>query len=1135
MASMAAPAELVERWGFEEGRGGRTVGALGGEALAHLTAWCDGVKGSALWFFGYSWVKCGRSPKFDLREALTIEAWVWLSLPPKGGYATVVRKEGAYALRFEGKRPGFVLWFGGKPVRLEAERGLAPRHHLAAVFDGRWAKLFVDGKEAAAMGFSEKIRVDTSEEPLHIGGVGWEMGFVGAIDEVKVYGRDLSPEEVRASYLRGLEALEGKPPLRPPSGKGAMGPLAKVFLRRPPERPKEVVPGFIWIETEEFEDYGGWVLDTQFVHLMGSPYLIAAGAGRPVEDATTRIRIPKAGRWRLWVRCRNWLKDYSPGRFRVIVGGRPSKVLGAAPVERWTWELAGEFDLPEGEVELKLRDLTGYYGRCDALLLTLDEGYRSPEGLDELERERARLTGRSLEPKHMGKFDVVVVGGGIAGCVAAIASARMGAKTALIQNRPVLGGNASDELGVSVDGAAGHHPFARETGIIEELGKEKARWGLTWSEVLKRATEKEPNLSVFLNWHVYNAVMKDETTIGAVMAVNTLTGERTVFEGKVFVDSTGDGWVGYYAGAEYRVGRESKDEFDESLAPENPDKITMSGCIMGGSGILGFLAVDTGRPVEFKAPPWAPKLPPPERFGRRIGQIHTGNWWLEHPGEIDDLWDAEKARDKLIRISFAYWDFLKNRWHEREKVKTYELVWVPIGLAKRETRRLVGDYILTQNDVQAGRIFPDAVAYGGWPIDVHHPKGIFSDGEGPFHCNVPVPIYTIPFRCLYSRNIRNLLVACRAISVTHIALGTVRVQATLATVGQAAGTAAAMCAKYDITPRELLETRIRELQRILIREGAWIPGFRNEDPEDLALKAEAVASSTWEVVRWGREEVKPAADLHQLNVRRAMMLPVGRTNFLKVVYLLLRSEREEDVRVRVGLRAAKEPGDFSSREDLAVAEAEVPPERESWVRFEVNCQVDSPYFWVWLSKAEGISWRLMRAAPRGSHRAYEEEPERWRRMRGFYSVYTEPPIEIGTGIRPENVINGLTRPLDEKPNLWASDPQESLPQWIELRWKEPVEIGAVYLTFDTNLDERGWRTALVPECVRDYELLYHGCRRWVSIVKVEGNYQRRRVHRFEPIRTRRLRLVVHATNGDRSARVFEIRAYGPSRGPVSRE
>lgn len=1103
-----------------------------------LTSWCEGVKGKALWFFGHSWVDCGRSPKFDLRGALTIEAWVWpLSLPPKGGYFTVVRKEGAYALRLRGDSVGLVLWVGGRPVRIEAQgvRLTARKwHHLVGAFDGRRARLFIDGREVAAREFPEGTRVDISGAPLYIGGVRVMMGFVGAIDEVRVYKRALSSREVLASYLEGRGALQGKPSPRPPLRRTAVGPLAKILLRKPPERPRMVVDGFLWVEAEDFEDYGGWVLDTQFVHLMGSAYLIAAGTGRPVEDAKTKVLVPRAGRWRLWVRCKNWLKGYAPGRFVVIVNGKPSRVLGTAPSEEWIWEFGGEFDLPEGEVELRLHDLTGYYGRCDALLLTLDEGYRPPNDLERLREERARLTGRPLKPREMGRFEVVVVGGGVAGCVAAIASARMGARTALIQNRPVLGGNASDELGVSVDGAAGHHPFARETGIIEELGREKARWGLSWSEVLKRATEREPNLKVFLNWHVFEVRMRDKETIDAVVAMNTLTGEIALFEGEVFVDSTGDGWVGYYAGAEYRVGREGKDEFGESLAPEKPDRITMSGCIMGGPGILGFLAVDVGRPVEFKAPPWAPKLPPPEKFGREIRLVHTGSWWLEHPGEIDDLWDAEKARDELIRISFAYWDFLKNRWPGREKVKTYELVWVPIWLAKRETRRLVGDYILTQNDVQAGRIFPDAVAYGGWPIDVHHPKGIFSNDEGPFHCNIPVPIYTIPFRCLYSRNIRNLLIACRAISVTHIALGTVRVQATLATVGQAAGTAAAMCAKYGITPRELLKTRIWELQQILIREDAWIPGFRNEDPEDLALRARVVASSTWEVEKWGREKVEPAPDLHPLNMRRAMMLPVGRTRFIEAVYVLLRSNREDSVKVRLGLRPANGPKDFSSRRDLAVAEAEVPPGRESWVRFDVKCQVDAPYFWVWLSRAEGISWRLMREAPQGSCRAYEEEPEKWCCKEGFYAVCSDPPIEIETGIRPENVINGLTRPIGGEPNLWASDPEKPLPQWIELRWEDMVEISTVYLTFDTNLNERGWRTAFVPECVRDYDLLYHDGERWAEIVKVRGNYQRRRVHRFEPIRTRRLRLVVLATNGDRSARVFEIRAYGPSGRPASR-
>ena len=442
------------------------------------------------------------------------------------------------------------------------------------------------------------------------------------------------------------------------------------LFRKPPRAATMVVDGFLWIEAEDFADYGDWRLDTQFVQQMGSAYLIAAGVGRPIADAATEVQVPRAGRYRLWVRAKNWIREHAPGKFAVSVNGvRAAHVFGAADSEAWIWESAGEFDLPAGAVKLALHDLTGYFGRCDALLLTRDLEYTPPSDLAPLQQERSRLSGVSLEPAAEGEFDVVVVGAGAAGCCAAVAAARLGANTALIQNRPVLGGNASDELGVGICGASVSHPNARESGIMEEAGRIKAQFG--WqrmSEGFRMVAEGEKSLKIFYNRHVVAATLRDPQHIDAVTAVDTLTGQQSVFRGKLFIDCTGDGWVGYYAGAKYRLGRESRDEFGEDLAPPQADNLTMSGCIMGNYTV-SFRAKRVGRPVAYVPPPWAAKLPPPEEFGRRIDHIDWGDWWLEHPGEIDDLWDPERARDELLKISFGYWDFIKNRWPERDQAQ----------------------------------------------------------------------------------------------------------------------------------------------------------------------------------------------------------------------------------------------------------------------------------------------------------------------------------------------------------------------------------------------------------------------------------------------------------------------------------
>jgi len=929
------------------------------------------------------------------------------------------------------------------------------------------------------------------------------------------------PEGPKAEREVAVEAHPSRPSLR--------------ALRKPPRKIAEVVEGFLWIDAEDFADYGGWSLDTQFVHRMGSAYLIAAGVGTPVDDATVDVEVPGDGTYRLWVRAKNWLASHSPGRFQVVVGGTVAKpIFGTADTEAWTWLPAGDFDLEAGPTRIALRDLTGYYGRCDALVLTSDLRYVPPDDAEAIKIERSRLTGLSLEPKPGGEFDVIVVGAGAAGNCAALAAARMGAATALIQDRPVLGGNASVELGVPINGAASRHPNARESGIIEELGRVKARFGHPkMSEAFRLAAEAEPNLSVFLNQHVFAVEMKNDRLIEAVQAVDTLTGEITVYRAGQFIDCTGDGWVGFFAGAAYRLGREARDEFGESLAPEQSDNITMSGCLMGQL-TLCYRAENVGKPVAYTPPPWAAKLPPADQFGRNPRAFAGGQWWLEHPGDIDDLYDAERARDELIRITFGYWDYIKNHWPERDRAAQYALTYVPITNAKRESRRLVGDSILTQNDVENAAVFPDRIAYGGWPLDVHHPKGIYSGKEGPFDCNPHVPIYTIPFRCLYSANVDNLLFAGRNVSVTHVALGSVRVQGTLATLGQAAGTAAALCLERGATPRGLYEKHMRDFQQILLKNDQYIPGVVNEDPNDLARRATITASSTARCERFDRLRVDKGEG-HPLNMDRAVLFPRG-TDDLAAVSLLLSSQLEKPVEVTLHLREASSSGDFSASDDALESTAVVPPGKPSLVEFAVGRKIAGPYVWLWLPKTEGVFWHLMETAPLGACRAYGNARQgRWTVVEGqYYAVLARPPLAIEADFRPENVANGVARIVGKESNLWVSDAAEPFPQWIELAWDAPVRMTSVALTFDTDMNMPFHTLALVPQCVRDYDLSYHDGTKWSPLARQRGNFQRRRVHAFAPVDATKLRLTVLSTNGAPSARVFEIRVYGAERLPTAR-
>ena len=1086
-----------------------------------------GVEGTALDFSPpNAGVTCMDMPELPAGNGLTLEAWITIHEGGPGQWGTVIRKEGAYALRFTGNRLGLLIWSGNQVNALSTNRtDWQPGQwiHVAGTYDGNALRLFIDGEEDPASPKPLSVALNRGGGPCCVGSVRDSYAFNGAIDEARVYGRALTLGELRASRTEALKAMKAQASLRVKPQN--VGRRVQAF-RKPPRAVTMVQAGYLWVDAEDFGEYGGWRLDTQFVHLMGSGYLLAAGVGRPVEDARTTITVPQSGTYRVWVRSRNWVREHAPGKFEVLVNGTPMPtVLGAAPTAEWTWENAGDVRFNAGTATLALHDLTGYYGRCDALVLTTDMTYVPPEEREQVCRERARLTELSRVPQPKGEFDVVVVGAGAAGCCAAIAAARMGAVTALIQNRPVLGGNASSECGVGLNGASSHHRNARETGIPEEVARIRSRYGYRkYSEPFRMLTASEPNLTVFLNSHVFEAERKDSTTIALVRAVDTLTGAITEYRGKHFIDCTGDGWLGFFAKADFRIGREARDAFDEDLAPRESDRITMSGCLMGNG--LAFRAHSVNRPVSFQRPPWARHIETLGGYGRRLRNVAGGEWWMEHPGTVDDLWQAEEARDELIKISFSYWDFIKNRSPLKEQARSYILSHIPIVDAKRESRRLMGDYILNQNDCENGRVFPDRISYGGWPLDVHHPAGIFSGDEGSFDFNKRVPVYTIPYRCIYSRNIGNLHFAGRCASVTHVALGTIRVQNTLATLGQADGTAAAICVQRGITPRQIHRNHMPEFQQILLRHDQTIPELANQDPADLARKASVTASSTADFIRFTRSNMSTET-LHLLDHDRGMIFQTAGMETLSRVAVKLASENDHPTAIELHVRTARKADDFSAEADVTVVPATIPPNAENWVEFNLELDVNSPFLWCWLPRTEGISWRLMKHGPTGCSRIYgQAAANSWTPRPGeYYAIDTVPALAVPTTFAPANVINGYARESADHSNMWASDPDAPFPQWIQLELPEKCPVTSVYLTFDTDLDPRLGGPAFPRECVRDYSVAVNHNGKWKTVAEVNANFQRRRIHRFERMETDQIRLTVTNTHGDRSARVFEIRAY----------
>jgi ribulose 1,5-bisphosphate synthetase/thiazole synthase len=454
--------------------------------------------------------------------------------------------------------------------------------------------------------------------------------------------------------------------------------------------------------------------------------------------------------------------------------------------------------------------------------------------------------------EHYLAADVVVAGGGAAGVPAALAAARRGARVVLIQDRHVLGGNSSSEVRMHIVGADRHGavPHAREGGIIEELRLEDAVWNPQrsshmWDQLLYDKVVAEPNITLLLNTSVEEVVMDAETStagsrrrIRAVTASRPSTEDRFVVEASIFLDCTGDGRLGVDAGADFRMGREGRHEYGEDLAwVDERDTQTLGSSIM-------FTARKYDRPMPFKAPDWARQIKDCDELPHRPHGgpgFEYGYWWLEWGGQLNTIKDNDLIRHELTRVVLGVWDHIKNSGKHPESAN-WALDWVATIPGKRESRRFLGDHLLTQHDLQAGRIFEDEVAYGGWAIDEHPPEGIDNPGR-PF-IPTPIPLYSIPLRCLYSRNVANLFMAGRNISATHVAFASTRVMATCAVMGQAAGTAAALCVHEGITPRELTtdKERLTGLKQTLLKDDCYLLGTKNEDPLDLARQAQATAS-----------------------------------------------------------------------------------------------------------------------------------------------------------------------------------------------------------------------------------------------------------------------------------------------------
>lgn len=685
--------------------------------------------------------------------------------------------------------------------------------------------------------------------------------------------------------------------------------------------------------------------------------------------------------------------------------------------------------------------------------------------------------------------DFVVVGGGAAGVCAAIAAARSGLKTVLVHDRPVLGGNASSEVRLWLLGATCHmganNRFAREGGIIGEIFLENLwqnREGnpLIFDSILLEWVAREANLRLLLNTAVHSCTTDTKDgRITAVQAFNAQNSTTYNLTAPLFCDSSGDGILGFCAGAAFRMGAETIEEFGEGNAPGGE-----FGKLLGHT--MYFYSKDTGKPVTFVPPAFAltdiTKIP---RWGQLNAQMQgCPLWWLEWGGRYDTVHDTEAIKWELWKVVYGVWNYIKNSGKFPEAANL-TLEWIAHIPGKRESRRFEGAHILTQQDVIERRHHADVVGHGGWSIDLHPADGVYSDLPGSFHVQSK-SVYGIPYRCYYSRTVPNLFLAGRLISTTHVAFGTTRVMATCAVGGQAVGTAAAMCKEHTIAPAAISADGklVQELQRRLLRVGQYLPAVALRDDKDLALQARISASSTLAL-----RELPADGPWLSLKMAQAQMLPWAGGRF-PAVSLHLRSPGPCEI--RLDLRISERKDEHTPEIVLASRTLTLPGGEHTLDPIDFAVDIDGPRF-VWISVHGPVDVELRTSEQRitsllsvhlgqwhtdgnGGYKMHQshlggEDFELWhvkRRPSGQnLALRLSSPIQA---FAAENLVNGVTRPMAGS-NAWVADLKDPKPE-VTFSWKKPQSIRRIEIAVDVDFDHAmetvqfGHPENAVPFCAR---------------------------------------------------------------------
>lgn len=736
--------------------------------------------------------------------------------------------------------------------------------------------------------------------------------------------------------------------------------------------------------------------------------------------------------------------------------------------------------------------------------------------------------------------DLVIVGGGLSGTCAAITAARAGISVTLVQDRPVLGGNASSEVRLWVLGATSHmgnnNRWAREGGVIDEIHVENTFRNpegntILFDTILLEKVITEPNIRLLLNTSVNNISKTTGDRIEKVFAFCSQNSTNYEVSATWFCDASGDGIMAFMAGAAFRMGAETQEEFGEKFAPGKN-----YGELLGHS--IYFYSKDTGKPVKFTPPKYAlqniTEIPRYKSFN--VNDFGCRLWWIEYGGRLDTIHETEKIKWELWKVVYGVWNYIKNSGNFPE-AENLTLEWVGNIPGKRESRRFEGEYILKQQDIVEQRTFDDAVSFGGWSIDLHPADGVFSENPG---CNQwhSKGVFQIPFRCFYSHNISNLFFAGRIISATHVAFGSTRVMGTSAHGGQAVGMAAALAVKNNWSQQDLSKPEnIKLIQQELLQTGHHIPGLELANPENLVSTARINASSEFVLTALSFD-----GTWIDLDFSAAQLLPVVRGKLPEITF---RVNAKRKTQLDVELRVSSKPENYTP--DITIEKRTIElAEGENTLNIDFGYEADQPrYIFICLMKHDDVSVKGSNQRITGLLTAYNkinkavsnygkqtpaedigvEEFEFWcphRRPDGHNFG-----IQIDEGIKlfsPSNINNGIFRPT-VSPNAWVADPEDNQPQ-LTLEWETRQKINEIILALDTDYDHPmetsllGHPETIMPFCIQEYKILNDKSE---MIYQVTDNHQTiNKINFKEPITTTKLTFEVMHPSKNVPAAIFEI-------------